>query len=236
MPFYLQHKIHSQTPHDQLIKYLQENSPEIPLLDLRPALLRAKFQGKLYNKTDTHWNLLGANIAQYELATYLLSVRKANILPLQYSPNAFTWSIQPGKGLANLIQMKNILTETFPALTIPLLQCPQRELEVQPYFPQNGRTQFVVECPDDLGLKVLIFRDSFFDTLQPYCDAYFRTGTYIWTRPNFQILREFLRDTSPDIVIEERVERWLKAVPALPPKQNTYWYQVYMERLASSRK
>ncbi len=48
---------------DQLVEHLRRTHSPVHFLDLRAALMAAKSSGRLYFKTDTHWNDLGAYAA-----------------------------------------------------------------------------------------------------------------------------------------------------------------------------
>ena len=50
--------------------------PDVKVLDLRPLLLEAKQRERVYFKTDSHWNYLGAEVGYNALIAAL-----KNILP-----------------------------------------------------------------------------------------------------------------------------------------------------------
>lgn len=66
---------------------------------------------------------------------------------------------------------------------------------------------------DDEDLNVLIFRDSYFSTLEPYFSRQFNRSTYIWNRLEYSTLAEFVEKEKPDIVIDQVVERVLPYLP-----------------------
>src|SRR5262249_4866611 len=48
--------------------------PDVKVLDLRPLLLEAKQRERVYFKTDSHWNYLGAEVGYNALVATLKSV------------------------------------------------------------------------------------------------------------------------------------------------------------------
>ncbi len=66
-----------RTKADQFFAYMKVHST-VPVLDLRPGLLAGKKSAPVYQKTDTHWNELGAFLAyqQVELNRFAGSVRE----------------------------------------------------------------------------------------------------------------------------------------------------------------
>lgn len=59
------------------------------------------------------------------------------------------------------------------------------------------------------SLKALIYKDSFFVTLEPYFRLKFGKSTYIPKRASYDSVVEQITDDKPDVLIEEWVERKL---------------------------
>ena len=59
-------RVEGETRLDKLYAALRAY-PEVKVLDIRPALLAAKSRERLYFKTDSHWNYLGATVGYDEL-------------------------------------------------------------------------------------------------------------------------------------------------------------------------
>jgi len=64
----------------------------------------------------------------------------------------------------------------------------------------------------------LLFHDSFADALAAYLAHYFHDLTMLSIRPDLAYFTRLVAETQPDIVIEQRVERYLALIPdyALP--------------------
>lgn len=205
---------------DQLIEYMKDS--DVPILDLRQTLLQAKSMGLLYYKTDTHWNSLGAAVAQHKIMRYV-ATQYPIIHPIQYRAEDFSWVKESNFDLAAMMNLQNMLTEEVPKLNKKLPECDRFALEKQAYFPQVEeaiREPFFTDCHQPGTPHVLIFRDSFFGQLQPYVSQYFSNATYVWTRPDFDMLEQFIKNQPADIVIEEWVERYLKMIPPFPAPQD----------------
>jgi len=209
---------------EQLMEYMKDS--EVPILDLRKALIRAKAEGQIYQRIDTHWNDFGAAIAQYEIMRYLTK-SYPNIQPIRYAAQDFLWESRQGGDLANMLNLSGILKEqSRPRLRSPASQCEKQMIgdTTDPLFMQP----FMTTCLTG-ELSALIFRDSFFAALQPYISSYFSKSVYVWTQPDIEMIAQLVEQYAPNIVIEERVERYLKNIPAFPqPKSEAY--QVFLER------
>ncbi len=209
-------QVGKQTRLDQLMDYMKDS--EVPVLDLRPALLQAKQQGQLFYKTDTHWNDFGAAIAQYEI---IRSMQKfyPNIDPVSYSIQDFVLKEYKSGDIANMLNISYILKEMVPELRETLPICNKQTLNETHIDPKKDpqKTAFITECRTNAP-KALIFRDSFFINLQPYMSQYLAKTVYVWEWPDLELLKKYMQYNQPDIVIEARVERHLKFIPIPKPE------------------
>jgi len=196
MPSYLTKK-NKESATDQLVQYLRKNT-DVNVIDLRGALLLKKQTQQLYYKHDTHWNFLGANVAQYEIAKIIAEKFPNKIAPRFFEKDEFEMQIKKGGDLANFAR-KFALEEENP---VPIFRdgCkPEND------NPENSRL-FTMQCATS-DLKAIIFRDSFFLALEPYITRYFKRSTYIWSSISFKELNEFIEKEQPHIVINEMIER-----------------------------
>lgn len=204
-------KVAATSRYDQLVEYITAHS-NVPILDLRPALFQAKSIGQVYSKTGSHWNALGAAVAQYAIAEYLAGKFPA-ITPIQYQTRSFQYKARIGvSDLAQILHLENTLNERDPVLADPNLPQCQTEFVSE---KTSERDPFYVECPEQAEMTALVFRDSFFTALIPYISRYFHRTLYaqMWLIPDVKTLETFVKKVKPHIVIEERVERNLRPVP-----------------------
>jgi hypothetical protein len=205
-------QVGKQTRLDQLLEYMRDS--EVPIIDLRVSLLKAKSQGLLYYKNDTHWNEFGAAIAQYQISEYLQKYY-AKISPINYSISDFFWLETTGGDIAEMLNMSSQTKEITPKLWKPLSFCNKQIIEEN---KDITKLTFSTECNKNLP-NAVIFGDSFLTLLQPYISQYFAKAVYVWLLPDFNQLQKYVDIYQPDIVIEERVERDLKYIPVLRPSQ-----------------
>jgi len=204
-------QVNDTTLTDQFYNYIKQHT-DVPVLDLRQALLKAKTNDTLlYFKTDTHWNHFGSNVAQYEIAKILASFYPDQIKPLIYNKTDFIINPVAGGDLAVLLGKKLQYKEYNPN---PILDpCARRPIPLDGDFTRT----FTTLCGKS-SLNAVIFRDSFFEYLYQYISLYFNRVTFISKRLEFSDMAKYIEGEKPDIVIEEWAERFLTAVPDVEPE------------------
>ncbi|MEJ5365514.1 MAG: hypothetical protein WHS86_10455 [Desulfosoma sp.] len=189
-----------------------DGSP-VPVIDLREPLRRAKTFGRLYHKTDSHWNDLGAAVAHNTVLAHL-SAEVPGLFARGYGPEDFVWRQARGGDLARMLSLQDFLKETeVPMLRPGLFRCPDYR-ENDPMDSEEPAL-IVTACRSE-GKSALVFRDSFFTRLRPYITQYFAQTVCTSEPPEVETLERFVRTYNPDVVLEERVERYLKVVPKRP--------------------
>jgi alginate O-acetyltransferase complex protein AlgJ len=180
---------------DQITDSLKNTS--VHVLDLRPVLQKTRQEAPVYFKTDTHWNPVGARAA-YE--SILLAMRP-DFPILQPHPLAdFDQVTETSSGdLATLIHLKGEVNESFTALHARF-EKPSRGLK----NPPAG--QMITVMPDAALPKAVIFRDSFFNGLQPFTSEHFSRVVYV---SDFDVDFSIIAEEKPDMVILEVAERYL---------------------------
>ncbi|MDH4319023.1 MAG: hypothetical protein OEV64_11570 [Desulfobulbaceae bacterium] len=219
-------KVRAISRQDQLLEHLK--SSEVPVVDLRPALQEKKRLAQLYFKTDTHWNAIGASIAQFTIAQHL-HFYFPDIKPINYAFEDFIWKKRKGGDLAEMMNLKNALTEINPVLREKIPISKSWDIDPKPYGIKNKLMPlFATTCKEAPKRRALVFRDSFFISLQPYMSRYFSYSTYSWSIIDFNTLEKFIQDFPCDIVIEEYVERNLYYLRSLPDKESSF-HKAYLE-------
>lgn len=180
---------------DQIVVSM-EGTP-VHILDLRPVLQNARPVAPVYFKTDTHWNPVGARAAYDAILTSL----KPGFPILQPHPlSDFDQVTETSSGdLAELIHLKGDVTESFTALHARF-EKPSKGLK----NPPTG--QMITVMPDQALPKAVIFRDSFFNGLQPFTSEHFSRVVYV---SDFKVDFNLIKEERPDIVILEVAERYL---------------------------
>jgi hypothetical protein len=194
---------------DDLVDYLSAES-SVPFLDLREALEDAARRGRVYHKTDTHWNDLGA------YAAYRAIVRKlAEQVPAfeGHEPVAVRAleRTTPGLGLARIVG----LSEAYPERSFDLLVAePRAEAPRKQRAAREDRARrqlpFALGTGDERLPKAVMFRDSFANALVPYLSESFSRIVYVWDR---NVNPQVVEVERPDVVIQEIAERFLGIAP-----------------------
>ncbi|MDR2662172.1 MAG: hypothetical protein LBC31_04160 [Treponema sp.] len=162
----------------------------------------------LYFETDTHWNMAGAHI------TFdILFNRFKQIFPdIHFQEIQFTTDISFDSS-GDLIPMLGLTN--YGKRTIPTIR-PKEGWELYYRYKKNEGTNGVVtQNNDPLLPKAIIFRDSFFTSLEPFVSAQFSSVEYNW-RWFSESDKDYILENKPDIIIWEVVERSISAIPYSP--------------------
>ena len=196
---------------DQLMDALKDS--HVPVLDLREPLWKAKSLGRLYHKTDSHWNDLGAALAANVILERLSCAMPARE-ERRYGIEDFSWRSAEGGDLARMLGLSDFLRESrVPVVRPGMLPCAGQNQE---NVMDAEDPELVVTSCRSQGKSALVFRDSFFTRLRPFISEHFTRTVATTAMPEIETLERFVRLYSPDVVLEERVERYLKVVPKAP--------------------
>jgi len=195
------YRLKKQNKIEQWVETLKQH-PEINFIYLAPLLTKAKSSDLLYFRADTHWNELGANIAQFHIAKKIQSLLPNKFTPILHQTSSFKAIDYQGDlaqymGLGDYFNEKRYIPNLDPC-----------SLDYTPEKKSFNQT-FSTQCLDN-KLDALVFRDSYFSSLQPYLSTYFDESTYIWKRLSLEDLKEQVEIYHPTIVIEENVDRYIK--------------------------
>jgi alginate O-acetyltransferase complex protein AlgJ len=204
---------------EQLTAFL-ETAPLPYLLDLSRPLRAAKGDKDLFYKTDTHWNLRGSFIG---FTAILEALRQ------RFPDIAFTVDFTIGDDVTESCSKHPTLCD----LSSMAMQAAETTITYQEFMPFNACAQpgnfdlygfsnleerqdkpsFARSCANR-QLTALIFRDSFFDSLESVVSENFRHTIYLWKTYDEKNIEEALKIRHIDVVIEEVVERSLfKGIP-----------------------
>lgn len=195
---------------EQLVDHLTEHS-DIELLDMRDALFKAKKDGRLYHRTDTHWNDHGAYVAYREIMLRLGKWFK-DAMPKPESDFTRNEVVGRGGDLAVLMGQERSIKE--------------ERIVFQPRTPRLARKvdageiadmgqwardcePVVTECPNGQIPRAVIFRDSYCRALVPFLSEHFGRVAYIWRH---ELNPGIIEHEKPDVVIFQVLERMLTKV------------------------
>lgn len=191
--------VRSESRLDQLLADLHQHS-KVEVVDLRPALISAKATGRVYHKTDTHWNDAGALVASREILDRLQSWYPAisDSLPRGMLQTRLT----AGGDLARILALED--------------RFPEERIDWVPAIPLRARQATseatgsvdvsIMECDDCMGPDVVMNHDSFNANLAPLLAEHFRRLVLV---EGSKIANALIEREKPAIVIQEFVERGL---------------------------
>ena len=192
---------------DQFLTYMRAHS-DVPILDLREALLDAKMIRQVYLRTDSHWNERGA-FAAYRRIVQEISALGIPATAPDRGEFSETLTDEPGGDLAFMLGQQGTLPETAIPVLSPKPPLQPVEARVQASADPKKRTPvsapLISENPLATG-KVVMFRDSFAIALSKFFGHSFGRVAYVWQQ-NWD--KPFIEREKPDIVIDEMVEHFL---------------------------
>ena len=196
MPARYKHTVEAQSDMERLVPWLERE--KVNYVDLY-----ALFAGRddvLYYARDSHWNQEGALMVYNAL---LDACGKAHE----------TWADREAEPVSDYLGDLNLML-------YPLGAEPEPDLSYQKYFTWSYSQGDDVEddfirtvCPSG-SQNLLMYRDSFGNSLLPYMAEAFSQATFSKQVP---YPMTDLINSSPDIVIVEKVERHLPTLGSVPP-------------------
>lgn len=176
----------------------------VTIIDPRATLRDAARTARVYYRSDTHWNNLGAFLAYRQLTDALYQQRR-DIRPLAVADLHPETGWTEGGDLAVALS----LADRYPEFTTWLLpNRPTRAaLATVDYPGLNLRRPPKVTVIDDPRLpRAVIFRDSFGNAMAPWLSELFRRTVFIRAA---RTIPAVLEQERPDVVIFEIAERSL---------------------------
>jgi len=192
---------------DRIIASLDGDRAE--LLDLREALRRAKAEADLYYRYDTHWNRYGAYVA-YRAIIERVEAMQVPVRPLAKARGEFLVQERPGGDLLRGEKARALVdADLVPGFALP---CAPRAL-AESWDPLGAAPagQAVTqrsECQSGAG-RALILHDSFTGVMLDYLASSFAEVHFVWIQAPLPLLEAMVDLYRPDVVIEQRVERFL---------------------------
>jgi alginate O-acetyltransferase complex protein AlgJ len=209
------------TRQDQFLAHLRETHSALNVLDLRQPLRDAKERGLVYFPQDTHWNGRGFFVAYQEICR---SLRKwyPDIRPqefgVDYDLRQIAWSggewsmfglasenlSYPSLFLNPLGTQRSRKTHVDWPAALPTIKDPASAVSA---FERHGT-----------GRNLLLLRDSFMRSYcldrehQPLAEHFGRT-VHVNALPNLAQLATLVDAYDPDVVVEERAERFFRVLP-----------------------
>jgi alginate O-acetyltransferase complex protein AlgJ len=199
-------KIGTQSELDMLADLLEQQGPPV-LIDLRPALQKARQKRDIYYKTNTHWNGYGAAIAYREILKKLSGDH-----PEIAAKHINDFTIKTGQpslhDIAALMGANHLLETNYTVVPVEnnvnWITYSSESLEINPLAMR------VATSSHDKLPKLLMYYDSFGVPLIPLLAPHFSQSTFIPNSSSYPGSRTFkqIEASKPDIIILEFVERY----------------------------
>jgi alginate O-acetyltransferase complex protein AlgJ len=160
-------------------------------VDVRPELMHAKTEERIYYLTDTHWNDRGAFAAYQPIIRALNAQNPAVGEPWQRSDFDAPSEQIDGQDLAGMMGLTHVLHEDALPL-VPRRPRRARVIEPKDVNPRESIGRLVTEIPGSNQPRAVIFRDSFANALVPFLSEHFSRAVYLWQK-----------DVDPDDILKE---------------------------------
>ncbi len=178
----------------QLESYLKDNS-FFKIVNCRPSLIREKKIHRLYYKTDTHWNDLGAFCGYKELIEQI-KTDFPQIPTYEFDDFTIKESALKTPNIAMIIGVDTAYgTENF---LVPKIDVTAKQKFKQKFSQDDFSEILVYETPNKYLPKMMMFRDSYGEYLIKYLNESFQRSTYVFTN---YIDESIVMKDKPDILI-----------------------------------
>ncbi len=212
---------------DQITDYLQKHS-DLEIVDLRKELRNAKARYRVYEKTDTHWNEVGAYFAYQTLINHVRQGFPSISQPLKLSDFTLTSTLEQGGDLSKMLKLQPVYQEEVfklvpnsPSKASNFVNLkgystvPQQVISRGPGYPSFLRSPpLVSEVKDERLPRALIIGDSFAQKRLIYFLAEHFRQTLVIGQNVFDV--ELIQKEHPNVVIQEVVERALSIDLSVP--------------------
>ncbi len=179
----------------------------VSVIDLIPILPEFKSKGRLYHRTDTHWNQLGA----YWAARAILKKLPEKFHTSSIAEDQYSISFQVGAAgdLARMMGVSHSLSEENLLLSGPAVP---KITSLEEKIERNGRAYMIGNFKSSPinGRRLVLTGDSFADGLVPGLANEFSEILTIWKQPFHP---DAILKFNPDVWLDEFVERALMGTP-----------------------
>ena len=206
------HQIQNKAYADDFISVVPSDS-QSAVLDLREVLISAKGAGRLFWKTDSHWNQLGVALASDAIIS-----RLATWFPeLKSQPGPYTYRSQRGKSgdLAHLMGLADQIHEERVILSSGVRS-------VRPAIPRMNKkmkgilSNQAVESTDERNrIRAIVTGDSFSNAVSNSLSAHFRRTLKFRPYLSYRdpLFKTLVAAEKPDVYLEILVDRHLANPP-----------------------
>lgn len=205
--------------YEQWLPWMREHS-DVAIIDLYEPLRRAAGEGHLtYFPLGTHWTIPGAFVGTRavlgEVARHFPDVTP----PRWEDFEKVSTTDHPGDSWGAKLLIEDLLSQPVVGLKRETPLPFERDMAAAAALSQryDGVNITVTRHEDPSLPTALMFHDSFAPAMMDFLSCHFSRVVYYWS-PSFK--EEVVRDLQPELVLHERVERFLAYLPPrLSPRQ-----------------
>jgi len=191
-----------------------------PILDLLPILQESKQQGQLCYKHDSHWNYLGAFAAASAILGQI-RLMFPNVPDLKIDKFRLVYGLENGGDLGRKERLDYVDGKYIPSAVAPSADSLATETVIDLRYEStvqemlgHAYSGLSKTRPTRLFKKkhatklprAIVLRDSYADWMIPFLSESFEEVLFVWSR---SIDRDVMESFSPDVLIEEVVDRFL---------------------------
>ncbi len=191
---------------DQLVEHLRAHT-RVPVLDLRPVLAEATRAARVYHRTDSHWNDLGAFAAAQAILRHdALSDAVGGLGSLTDAGDSFVRQEirTPGLDLTRMLGLERWILED--NIQLQSRARGWRLTEPARVDPEYMEGRLATEHVRRDLPRAVIFRDSFGSALVPFLSDHFSRALYLW---EYDMDPRVVERERPHVVIQEWAGRRL---------------------------
>jgi alginate O-acetyltransferase complex protein AlgJ len=188
-----------RTTVDQFLAHMKAHST-VEVLDLRPVLLAAKKSQPVYQKTDTHWNQLGAFFACEDVIRALAEHQMPRLACISLAAFSISNGYAPGGDLARGMGVS--MAESQAPQLVPKPELPALET----YIPvgEHIKDMAFAKNPHGSGLA-MVYHDSFGRYWVPFLGYQFAEADFFW---QYHLDGQIINRQKPVVVVTEMLERF----------------------------
>ena len=200
---------------EQLVDYLQSNT-NVPVLYMKEAIAAGRYEAEDFGPFDrggTHWNAYGAALGMNALGEQLASLYEG-LETTRFERGEFRLEDERvDRDLARMLAREADYPELGPKLTRALPSYRIQNLDAVEHGLAKIRAFVRIDYESTSERRAFIFGDSFFDGLIDYLGLYFESCLFAYRMPTTQEIEVAARRFDLDIIIEQRIERYLFKAP-----------------------
>ncbi|MGM9581623.1 MAG: hypothetical protein ACI3U2_10370 [Anaerovibrio sp.] len=192
-----------------LVDYLERSNAEcVPIFPLKMLEVAKNSTNELlYYKTDTHWSEIGAYIGYLELMKHIKE-QYPDLNTLTKDEMSFGNRKHMDNGdLSKMLSVDYTERMKHVDYVVPEPADGWSYQIIEENKSEDGRLVFLRTINYTRPLKVMVFRDSFTNALQPYLSETFHEVLYYWDHDINKYMDVIIKE-KPDIVIAETVSRY----------------------------